>query len=135
MNRRKFLILLGPGTLISIAAAPALALLQSNTSHIPVRPGYPDDEIIKIISQVTATGSFSQTVTRTDGQLITYRFAWAVGMGSLHYKSQYRKHFAEEEPAWVLLEHPYHQFRLYKESVIANLPLPDRCPNFLRSES
>jgi hypothetical protein len=56
-------------------------------------------------------------------------------MGSLHYKSQYRKHFAEEEPAWVLLEQPYHQSSLYKESVIANFPLPDRCPNFLRSES
>ena len=135
MNRRKFLILLGPGTLISIAAAPALALLHSNTSHIPVRPVYPDEEIIKIISKVTAPGNFSQTVIRTDGQSITYRFAWAVGMGLLHYKSQYRKHFAEEEPPWVLLEHPYHQLRLYKESVIANLPLQDRCPNFLRSDA
>ena len=135
MNRRKFLILLGPGTLISIATVPALALLPSDICQAPIRPSYPDAEIIKIISQDTATGSFTRTVTRTDGQLITYRFAWAVGMGSLHYKSQYRKHFAEEEPAWVLLEHPYHQFRLYKESVIANLPLPDRCPNFLRSDT
>jgi len=135
MNRRDFLIVLGAGTLIYIPAAPALALLPSDPGPTSLLESYPDEQIIKIISQVTATGNFSQTVTRTDGQAITYRFAWAVGMGSLHYKAQYRKHFGEEEPSWALLEHPYHQFRLYKESVVANLPLPGRCPRLLRSDT
>jgi hypothetical protein len=135
MNRRDFLIAVGAGILIYIPAAPALALLPSDSGPTSLLGGYPDEQIIKIISQVTTTGNFSQTVTRTDGQAITYRFAWAVGIGSLHYKGQYRKHFGEEEPSWALLEHPYHQFRLYKESVVANLPLPGRCPNLLRSDT
>ena len=134
MNRRDFIILVAAGTLIYIPAAPALAQLPSSLGPSSLLQSYPDERIIKIISQVTATGNFSQTVTRTDGQAITYRFAWAVGMGSLHYKAQYRKHFGEEEPSWALLEHPYHQFRLYKESVVADLPLPERCPNFPRSD-
>lgn len=135
MNRRDFLIAVWAGTLTYIPVAPALALLPSDPGPTSLLGSYPDEQIIKIISQATATGNFSQTVTRADGQAIAYRFAWAVGMGSLHYKAQYRKRFGEEEPSWALLEHPYHQVRLYKESVVANLPLPGRCPTLVRSDA
>lgn len=120
---------------MNIPAAAALAQLSADPCLPPARPSYPIKEIIKILSGDPGAGSFRQVVTRADGQVVTYRFSWATGMGSLHYKSRYRMHFAEDEPSWVLLEHPYHQIRLCNESVAADLPLPDRYPNFPRSEA
>lgn len=135
MNRRDFLVLAGAGTLIAFPAAPAMARMTADPVPLPAIPSFPAAQIAEIVSQVPGFGSFSQTATRSDGRIVTYHFAWAVGMGSLHYKSQYRSYFGKEEPAWALLEHPYHQFRLYKESVAADLPLPDCCPSFQRSDT
>ena len=133
MNRRDFIFLAGSAPLICLPVQSTFAALAIEPQQAPVRPSYPDEKIIGILNQVTGYGSFSQTKTRSDGQVMTYRFAWAVGMGSLHYRSRYREYFDEVEPSWALLEHPYHQCRLFREAVEADLPLPATCPIFPRS--
>jgi hypothetical protein len=133
MKRRDFLALIGSGALASLPAVPALAALPAEPCPTPAKPCFPEVEIIEILSNEPGYGSFSQAVTRTDGREVTYRFSWATGTGSLHYRWHYREHFGEDDPPWVKLEHPYHQMRLCKESVAADLPLPDRCPDFPRS--
>ena len=135
MNRRDFIVLVGSGSLIYIPAAAALAQLPAEPCPTSARPCFPDGEIIEILGDEPGYGSFSQTVTRADGREVTYRFSWATGMGSSHYRWRYHEHFGEDEPPWVELEHPYHQICLCKDSVAAGLPLPDRCPNFPRSEA
>jgi hypothetical protein len=134
MNRRDFIVLVGSGSLIYVPAA-ALAQLPAEPCPTSARPCFPDGEIIEILGDEPGYGSFSQTVTRPDGREVTYRFSWATGMGSSHYRWRYHEHFGEDEPPWVELEHPYHQIGLCKDSVAADLPLPDRCPNFPRSEA
>ncbi len=86
------------------------------------------ESIYAILDRVTGTGSFTQTVVRADGVTVTYRFAWAVGMGLLYHKAQYRKRFASTIPDWVSLEHPYHAFVLAQRAVERNLPLPAVLP-------
>lgn len=135
MNRRKFLVIAATGSLIAMPVFPTLAQPGTEQPRQAAHPALPDNQIAEILSEATGSGSFSEVVTRADGRVVTYRFALATGMGSRHYAAQYEKHFQEELPDWVSLEHPYHQILLCQVAVDNNLPLPDRCPDVARSES
>ena len=135
MNRREFLVLAATGSLIAMPVFPTLAQPGTEQPLQAAHPALPDKQIAEILSEATGSGSFSQVVTRADGRVVTHRFTLATGMGSLHYAAQYEKHFQEELPDWVSLEHPYHQILLCQAAVKADLGLPNRCPDVSRSES
>mgnify|MGYP000934430280 CR=1 FL=1 len=87
------------------------------------------DEIIAILGEATASGSFHKTVVLASGESVTYTFSQAVGMGSQAAEQGYIKHFAQKPPDWALLQHPYHLTRLCRLAIDHKSPIPEKLPS------
>lgn len=83
--------------------------------------------ISKALSEPTAVGSYSETVD-IDGRSVIYRFSQATGLAWQRCRTEYRKRFGSDVPAWVLREHPHHRSCLCELSLKRNLALPASRP-------
>lgn len=93
------------------------------------------DDILAILGEATAPGSFKKTVVLASGESVTYTFSQAVGTGSQAAEQGYMKHFAQQPPDWVLLQHPYHLARLCRLAIDHKSPLPEKLPSNNASEN
>jgi hypothetical protein len=87
------------------------------------------DDILAILGEATAPGSFQKSVVLASGESVTYTFSQAVGMGSKVAEHSYIKHFAQKPPDWTLLLHPYHLTRLCSLAIDHQSPLPEKLPS------
>lgn len=93
------------------------------------------DEILAILGEATASGSYQKTDILASGEAVTYTFSQAVGIGSQAAEQGYIKHFAQKPPNWALLQHPFHLTRLCRLAIDHQSPLPEILPSNKASEN
>ena len=77
---------------------------------------------------IGCSGAFSETVRVAGGEVLSYRFPFATGMGWLHFRSRYRETFGARHPDWLDKYHPWVRLCLCRMAVAEGRMLPPEAP-------
>jgi len=77
---------------------------------------------------IPGNGRFQTVWSCLDGAYVTYRHSWSTGIGYLMKAGSYFGHFNQPLPSWALRMPPFVCSRLCGLALIADQPLPTKCP-------